>query len=589
MKKLFFLVLFASVLAGLCWAEPARPLEQLTRMPVREVTVFKDGHAFVLHEGMMPVNQSGDVVLDYLPCPVIGTFWPFSADKRASLKAVTAGQHKVLVKYTSLDLVELIRANIGAEVMITEKTSEHDSAYKAIILDIPERSGEELEALSPPHSGEKLTQQSNLVLLKTSVGVKAVHLEQIQDITFLGEYKKQFPREEFRNLLSLDLDWAGQKPAQEAQVGLLYLQLGLRWIPNYRISLDGQGNARVTLQATLINELADLDDVTTHLVIGVPTFEFKETLDPISMQKELAELSSYFRHDARTAYGLSNAIMTQQVMPVNYMNEGPGEAGTGRTLDLGPEVAESASTEDLYVFTVNHITLRKGQRMVLTIAETTLPYEDVFSLDIPFAPPAEVWRHFDSSRQAELARLFSGPKVHHKIRLSNKAEYPLTTAPALILRDERVLAQGLMTYTAAGAETDLNITAAVNIQVKKQDNEVKRIPNAVTWQGDQYGRIDLKGTITLTSFQKKPIEVEVIRHVIGNVESVSHDGRIEMVNVFEDASFSTGSNVYPYWWGWFSWPWWWSHFNGIGRITWTVQLEPDKPFDLLYSWNYYWR
>jgi hypothetical protein len=38
-----------------------------------------------------------------------------------------------------------------------------------------------------------------------------------------------------------------------------------------------------------------------------------------------------------------------------------------------------------------------------------------------------------------------------------------------------------------------------------------------------------------------------------------------------------------------SWPWWWCHFNGVGRITWTVTLEPKTPFDLGYTWNYYWR
>ena len=38
-------------------------------MPVRELTIFKDGHAFVLHEGNMPTDESGNVVLDYLPAP----------------------------------------------------------------------------------------------------------------------------------------------------------------------------------------------------------------------------------------------------------------------------------------------------------------------------------------------------------------------------------------------------------------------------------------------------------------------------------------------------------------------------------------
>ena len=42
-------------------APRAVPLRALARMPVKEVTVFKDGHAFVLHEGNMPTDGSGNV------------------------------------------------------------------------------------------------------------------------------------------------------------------------------------------------------------------------------------------------------------------------------------------------------------------------------------------------------------------------------------------------------------------------------------------------------------------------------------------------------------------------------------------------
>ena len=43
-------------------AEPATPLAALVSLPVKEVTVFKDGHAFVVHGGSMPTDASGNVV-----------------------------------------------------------------------------------------------------------------------------------------------------------------------------------------------------------------------------------------------------------------------------------------------------------------------------------------------------------------------------------------------------------------------------------------------------------------------------------------------------------------------------------------------
>src|SRR5689334_2910086 len=114
------LVLFVTLLAPLAWADPATPLTSLAKMPVKEITVFKDGHAFLLHSGKMPTDPAGNVVLDALPQPVLGTFWPYSADKNVKLTAVTASTRKVKLDRTALSLRELIEANIGAEVQITE-------------------------------------------------------------------------------------------------------------------------------------------------------------------------------------------------------------------------------------------------------------------------------------------------------------------------------------------------------------------------------------------------------------------------------------------------------------------------------------
>src|SRR6266705_1639563 len=101
-------------------AEPATALTSLARMPVKEITVFKDGHAFLMHSGKMPTDGKGNVVLDALPQPVLGTFWPYSADKNAKLTAVTASVRKVKLDRTALTLRELIEANVGAAVQITE-------------------------------------------------------------------------------------------------------------------------------------------------------------------------------------------------------------------------------------------------------------------------------------------------------------------------------------------------------------------------------------------------------------------------------------------------------------------------------------
>lgn len=99
------------------------------------------------------------------------------------LTAVVAGQRKVLVERTSLSLRELLDGNIGAEVIVNEipasgtTTSPGGIVYPATIVSLPTRSSKELEAIAPPGEGEKLAQKGNIILLKTSEGVRVVNID----------------------------------------------------------------------------------------------------------------------------------------------------------------------------------------------------------------------------------------------------------------------------------------------------------------------------------------------------------------------------------------------------------------------------
>ena len=547
------------------------------RMPVKEVTVFKDGHAFVLHEGPMPTDDAGNVVLDYLPVPVIGTFWAYADDKAAKLAGVVAARRVVSVKRTALTVAEMIEGNVGAAVRITEKDGQ---PYAATIAAVPTRSTEEIETTSPPGAPPALPVRAKVVLLTVEGGTKAVPLARIQEVTFADDFKPSVASAEFRNVMTLKLDWK-RKPAKTANVGMTYVQRGVRWIPNYRVDIDGKGNATLSLQATLVNELTDLDNVTAHLVIGVPTFAFKDTPDPISMQETVARLSSVMQPSNQTAYAFSNAIMTQTAI---YQLRRRGAAQpSGATIDLGSDVAAGDKQEDLYVFTINNITLKKGERMTVPISKVTLPYKDVFVLDLPFAPPPEAQANSNNQQQAEIARLFHAPKAMHVLRLANTAEAPLTTAPAMIVRDGRVMAQGMIQYTAAGASCDLTMTTAVDVGVKTSDTETAREANASKWHGRSYDRINLTGTIHLTNHRDETISVEVRRSVLGFVDSASGDGEIKQLG-------RHGSGwARPFWWRWYSWPSWWRHVNSTGQVSWAFDLKGDESIDLGYEWHYFWR
>jgi len=595
------LALFAALSACRVAGQPAAPTP--ARLPVKEVTVFKDGHAFVLHSGKLPVTDEGTVLLDHLPVPVLGTFWPYSADRNLRLASVTASPRQVKVDRPATTVADLLMANPGAEVRIMQGDGKVLSG-KVVGIPEPARKDENLtEGLGFGGFGSagggmsrfpaRPYPSADTLLLKTTDGVVALPIQLIQTVTFKGEYRRQVTETESRNLLTLKLE---RTPAEKsAEVGLFYLQKGIRWIPNYRVDIDGKGNAAVELQAMLINEMVDLDDVTANLVIGVPNFFFKDTPDPISLQQTFPQLSRYFQPDSQTGFAFSNAIMSQGGMggfggaPARRCGEeGEGETGEGAQCQAPPPL-ESISVdknEDLFVFTARHVTLKKGQTMALPIAKVSIRYRDVYAVELPLAPPQEVNRSLNVEQQAELARLLRTPRAQHRIRLTNSGMYPLTTAPALVVSGDRVISQGMMTYTPVGGESDLTLTTSPDIQVTRSDRELKRTPNVENIYGSSLSRIDVQGTVTLKNLRGPAVDVEVTRYVLGNVESATRDGHVDRINVFEDDSFFTGE-FKPTWWSYYSWPNWWFHRNRVDKISWKVRLEPGDPVELSYLWNYY--
>ncbi len=562
----------------------------LTCMPVKELTVFKDGHAFVLHESTLPTDAAGDVVLDTLPTPVLGTFWPYSADAHAKLTAVVAGQRKVRTSRTALNVHELLEANPGAEIFLTEVDGK---SYAATVIGLPKGEPNERAAPDPsiprvagnPPAAPTAGRPGSIVLLRVPEGTKALPLDRIREVTFRGDVQPQMPVEESRRLMTLKLTWDTPTSGATAHVGMLYLQRGVRWIPEYRVDIDGAGQARIKLQATLVNELADLDDTTVHLVVGVPSFYFRDTVDPIALQEAVAQLAQSFQtqQGRNMQWALSNAIMSQQAQ---LDNDPPG--GDRAPVDES-DAGLTGRHEDLFIFTLEHVALRKGERMVVPVTEFTLPYEDVYALDIPFAPPPEIERNCNNDRALQLARLSSAPKVMHRIRMQNTSASPLTTAPAVILRDGQLLAQSLMTYTPRGGRSDLDLTTAVDVTAAKSELEVRRTPNVEKWDNESYGKIDLTGKINLHNHRAQRVCVEVTRHVLGVVDTASHEGTLEKANAFEDQRVRPDGYAYPNWWYAYNWPYWWYRFNGIGRIVWKAQLDAGQNVELDYSWHYYWR
>ena len=552
-------------------------------LPVREVTVFKDGHAFVLREGSAPVSAGGEVVLSDLPQPVVGTFWPYAVG--SALRGVVAARQPVNNSRKTLSLAEMLRANIGAEITVIQA---NNSSFDATILDVPVAPPLDLASGIINEDQHRFLRSQEaaggMILLQTKEGVRVRAIHSLGEIIFKSAPRTLLDVPEYRNLLRLQLETpvAG---AKTANVGLVYLQKGLRWIPNYRLSLDGAGRAELKMQATLANELVDLKNANLNLVVGVPSFAFKDVIDPMALQATFTQLSPLFDANSRSAGAFANNIASQSYMFSNDLDVNTRRNSNGSTGAAIPglEDGPGAGAEDFYLYNLKNITLQKGERMTFPLSSAPMTYEDIYRFETSAAPPIDVYRNLNYEQQTAANKLLSEPKVMHKIRLSNGSKAPLTTAPMLIESRGQLLAQTLMTYTATGGRSDIDLAPAVDVTVKRRETEVKRTPNAMQWQNNSYSRVDVAGRLTINSFRGAPITLELSQQWPGTVNSAGEKGEIRKLGLGDDNSGGAAPAWASYDYGN------WLGLNGISTVNWRVKIAAKGKMEIPYTYHYFVR
>ena len=87
------------------------------------------------------------------------------------------------------------------------------------------------------------------------------------------------------------------------------------------------------------------------------------------------------------------------------------------------EMGERLRGAMVFVFNLPHLSLKKGDRMVLTIAEFNLPYKDIFTLNLPFAPPPEVRGNFNNEQQREMAAIAGKLQEHARLRVIDHEQF----------------------------------------------------------------------------------------------------------------------------------------------------------------------
>ena len=531
-------------------------------LPVRAVTVFKDGHALVVREGERAVTND-TVRLDGLPEPLLGSFGPYATDEDVRLVSATAGRWTTDGTRDVNSLTELLAANVGRSMSASVPAGEDATEFVK---------GEIKAVLFGSHV--RLAAGDGVTLVLPIADLRAVKLTG-------GELATQTAQTEPHVGLSMRLDG---EVGDRVGVGLLYVQPGFRWIPQYRMTIADDGTADMVLRATLVNDLIDLEAADVNLVVGVPTFAFKGQKDPIALNVAVQELASVVpvpraREMGRRGY-MSNAISSQAVMEADFA-EVPAAEVTG-----------GSKSEDLYVYSLRNVTLKKGERMSIEVARSTVEVSHRYAVDLPVLPPAEANANVrnDGEYQAAARRL-SNPVVSHTLRVKNTSDTPLTTAPVLLFEGGggdgpgQLLAQAMQTYTPPGGTTSVDLGTAVDVAVRFDEEQTGREAQALRRGRTVYDRVNLKGAVTAVNRRGDAVSLRVRRYVPGGIDAASGDGSKKTLAPYSAEARDNGTGAG--WWARYMPPWYFG-LNPVSRAEWTLELGAGGKAERTYEWHYFW-
>ncbi|MBS1769126.1 MAG: hypothetical protein JSS77_05640 [Acidobacteria bacterium] len=495
---------------------------------IKRVAVFKNGYAFTFREAET-ATANGWAFTDKAPIGVLGTIWGYSKTPNVRVIELRTTETESEKQERVANMLDFLLANSGSRIRVDiesagPKTRTFEGPYEIVSQLRRETDGSPTGRNAPPV--EDLNGINGVsIAVKTDTGTVIFPVGRIEAAELLGT--PLWTRPKRTSTLSLGIRTEGAAPSQKINLGIAALERGIRWIPAYRVEVKGSPikEAKLELEANLINELADLNGAEVNFVVGVPHFLFQSVMSPLSINSAFAGVSGYFRESRDGSY--SNALMTQTVMQADGAYPRDDEAQSP-TLPMD-EKLNSFSAEQLYLYRANSVTLKKNEHSSLRLFSLTVPCTEVFEWTISDGPStAQKYMNGNSNFGAPLLIVDLSDKIWFALRLKNTTEMPWTTAPAITFRDWKPIGQDMLTFTPIDQENILRVTPATEVIGDHNLEEVSRERVQLQYSGSNYAfdLVTLHGTLNLKNLRKDPVEMVITRNLVGEILSATDSGSI---------------------------------------------------------------
>ncbi len=586
-----------------------RPAE--LELKTERVVVFKDGYCMVIKKGAAKTDADGRVFTEEVPdAAVLGSFWTIPLTDDVNLKSTVAGWEENKVESESevdcVSMFEILEANIGKICSFEYLDKEYSGEIlkvltrsQVVAADVGTLDSMGLQSLlshrsfsAAPHLSSHVQIQPTISLNRnsgemflvrtgtTDMLVPAGSVQHLSIDDMVSTRNQTFTETLKQKRLTFQFD----KPDSEIEVSIMYFRPGVRWIPTYRVELtdlefagrnrenvkrldsdnevdldDGlvKRTARLSLQGEIINEAEDLIDMPIDVVVGVPNFRFRDVPSPLTLENTLRNVIAQIAPNVlgNNVQQMSNALYTQRS---GEFASSRAQGGNGESDIDFPEELNASGGNDLFVYTLPKMSLKRGERATVPILATEVPYRDVYTWDIQLKR-SDAYAATGSGADSPL--VLSENKVWRQVELINETEVPWTTGAAMFMDGFQPLAQDLLTYTSPGGICRVPVTVAIDLRGKVEDHETDRELEALTWRGHHYAKVTGKSAIELANNKEVPVPVEVRLRMGGKAISTTDDGSISLDGYQQDDWRHGGDPV-----------------NNSSRLIWKSTIEPGECF-----------
>lgn len=334
---------------------------------------------------------------------------------------------------------------------------------------------------------------------------------------------------------------------------ITYLTTGITWAPSYSVDLlDGQV-LELVQNATIRNELVDLDGVATRLVTGVPVMKCRSVFSPFGSRTGLMEFFDQLVNSERSDYWRWNRQPEARYMSQSVsLHTAPDFSQITDSLD--------SATEDLQYREIGALQLRTNDSAFLELERARTEYEQLVEVHAAPRGDDQVWRPSKPAADGE-----PRAKAWNVLRFRNPFAGAISTGPVTVLHAGDFVSQVEMSWIGEGEVAHLRTSRALSIEAASDEWEVvsSRVPRS---HGDRYGSTKYAGSLQLTNRRAEAIRLRATAEFFGLFHSAESTAQVVAVaRRVPNASWQ---------------------LNPHTEISWELELAPGESITLNYEYGF---